>query len=77
MNILTLEKLTVWKTCPVCNTRHYIRFKCTEEQYIDYNINYNNQIKNKPIQLIFPQLDKKRREFLKSGTCKQCQKNIF
>ena len=75
--IIERHTLTVWKTCPCCNTRHYILFKCTDNEYIDYSINYNGQEKNKPIQSIFPQLDKKRLEFLKSGTCKQCQKEIF
>ena len=70
--------LTIWRECPICYTEHYSRIKCTEKQYIDYNVNYRGLIKpNKLIQDIFPQISKQQREHIKSGICRNCQKAIF
>ena len=71
MDIYEKHTFTVWKVCPVCNKKHFIRRKITDDQYLDY------QIRVKPIQNIFPEFSKRDREFLKSGICKDCQKTIF
>lgn len=71
MDIYEKHTFTVWKNCPICGKRHYIRRQITDKQYIDY------QIRMKPLQEIFPEFSKQDREFLKTGTCKKCQKNIF
>lgn len=70
MNVYMEHRLTVWKICPVCRKKHWKKFRCTDEQYINYMI-------GTPIQLVFPDMDKYKREFLKSGTCVECQKEIF
>lgn len=70
--------LKIWKECPICYEEHYCRIKCNEKQYTDYQINYKGLIRpKKAIQEIFPDLSKEQREFIKSGTCRRCQKNIF
>jgi hypothetical protein len=71
MDIYEKHTFTVWKRCPICNAKHYIKRKITDNQYIDY------QFRVKPLQAIFPEMTKQDREFLKSGICKQCQKDIF
>ena len=71
MDIYEKHTFTVWKNCPICGKRHYIKRQVTDNQYIDY------QIRMKPLQAIFPEMTKQDREFLKTGICKQCQKDIF
>lgn len=71
-----LGKLTIYKTCPLCGKRTYVRFSVTDEQYTDYKFNYEYS-KEKPIQEIFPHITKYQRETIKSGMCRKCQKAIF
>ena len=74
--MLVMDKLTIYKTCPLCGCRTFARFRCTEKQYTDYELNYKN-VKTKPIQLIFPDITKTQRETITSGLCKACQKRMF
>lgn len=73
-----MKRIVLYKTCPICYEESEVVVLCTEEQHKDYTKNYMGLIRpNKPIQEIFPNLDRVKRETIKSGTCEECQRAIF
>ena len=74
--MIQMTRLTIYKTCPICGKRTFASFNCTDNQYMDYKLNYECY-KVKPIQLIFPDITKTQRETITSGLCRSCQKRIF
>lgn len=78
MKKATVNRIVIYRECPICYRDTEVRIKCTDSEYIDYQTNYKGLIRPyKPIQAIFPDISKQQRETIKSGICRRCQKNIF
>lgn len=72
MNKIKLVKAQFIKVCPICGYEHSITLHdITEQQRVNYKFNII------PIQDNFPHLNPTEREFLKSGICTRCQRQLF
>lgn len=61
------------KKCPFCGK--YDRFDFTPEQVHRYITEYRGR--QKPVQVVFPELTPEEREFLITGMCRECQHEVF
>ena len=61
------------KQCPFCGKCE--RFDFTPEQIHRYETEYGNR--QKPIQVLFPELPPEEREFMRTGMCRECQHAVF
>lgn len=61
------------KQCPFCGK--YERFDFTPDQIHRYMTEYRDR--QKPVQVVFPDLTPEEREFLMTGMCRECQHEVF
>lgn len=61
------------KQCPFCGK--YERFDFTPDQIHRYTTEYRDR--QKPVQVVFPDLTPEEREFLMTGMCRECQHEVF
>lgn len=61
------------KACPFCG--EWTEIHLTEEQLDRYYDEYADR--QKPVQVVFPELSAEKREFLITGMCKECQHEVF